>query len=334
MNIVQLIRRSRLGVDAILPGGNVSAQWTDEEMVTVANAAYDETWRMFRLARKKWGQRTMTNATPVFTMDGETYDPTVQLVIPAATSLGAQVNVLLPPDFGDLVRVTCLNQPLLRFRPAETETLYWLEREQETLIPGAFDTLMYFYDIVGARTMRVVPQTSTGLNLSIEYIPLRRPLYFSVAGTVSQATTVLTGAGTKWLTDSIATEDTGNQAELIIGTNSPTSSIINTNKDYPRIAAIASDTIATMVLSGTVAAGTTAIVAMAPALPRDTHRWISDYTSAFMLKKVNPELSMKYMEEVLARMEKTIQPIAVRRQLQESPVTEGIEEFHSITHKA
>lgn len=332
MNVVQIVRKARLGVDAILPGGNVSSQWTDEEGIAVANTAYDEMWRLFRLARKKWGMRTLTVSSSAFTMDGELYTPSSELSFTSASN-----NLLLPPDFGDLVRVTSTSATTVRFRPAEIETLYWLEREQESVVPGSVDVRVYFYDIVGNRTLRIVPSIASGgsaVSLSLEYMPLRRPLYISTNGTVTQSTTTLTGSSTTWLTDGIATEDSGNQAELIAGTNSPTSSIINVNRDYPRISAIASDTAATMKLSGTVAASTPSVVAMAPAVPRDMHRWLCDYVSAFMLKKVNPELALKYMEDVTRRMSETIQPVQTRRQLQESPVTEGVEEFHSITHNA
>src|SRR5262249_8310282 len=125
----------------------------------------------------------------------------------------------------------------------------------------------------------------------------------------------------------IFTENTGNFAEVISGTDDPKAPFISLVKDYPRVASITSDTAAVMVAGATISSGTKAILAMAPALPRDMHRWIADYASTLMLKKVNPEIAEKFGTEVMTRLTETIRPTAGRRQGQESTMTEDAEEF-------
>jgi len=327
------VRKSRLGVDAILPGGTVSSQWADEEAVDIINASYEEILRRYRLARQKWGMVTLRQDDPAFTREGETYTPSTSLKVVSTTN--HTTFLTLPPDFAEMVRILCLDNRTVRFLPAEYESYHWIDYEQRafdlsgnSLLLSTPDGLVFHYDIVGAKTLALNPPTSGTFNLQLDYIPLKRPLYYSTAGTVVQAGTALTGTGTTWVIDNIFTEDTSNSAELI--TVSGTSNLQNTgirlDKDYPRIASITSDTAAVMKVAATVAS-TNAIVSMAPILPRDVHKWISDYASALMLKKINPELADKYAAEVLARMDITIRPTAGRRQGQESKVSEDAEEF-------
>ncbi len=333
MNLAQLVRKARLGVDAILPGGTVSSQWADEEGVDIVNAAYEEVLRRFRLARQKWGMVTLRQDDAAFTRDGETYTPSTSLKLVSSTN--HTTFMTLPPDFAEMVRILCLDNRTVRFLPAEYESYHWIDYEQRafdlsgnSLLLSTPDGLVFHYDIVGARTLAITPPTTGTFNLQIDYIPLKRPLYYSTAGTVVQAGTALTGTTTKWVTDNIFTEDTSNAAELVAvsGTSSLQNIGIRLDKDYPRIASIQSDTAATMVQSASVAS-TNALVVMAPILPRDIHKWIADYAATLMLKKINPELAEKFGAEVLMRMDVTIRPTAGRRQGQESKVTEDAEEF-------
>jgi hypothetical protein len=217
------------------------------------------------------------------------------------------------------------------------ESYHWIDYEQRafdlsgnTLLLNTPDGLVFHYDLIAGRTLVLVPPTTGTFNIQIDYIPLKRPLYVSLNGTVTQAGTALTGAGTTWVTDNIFTENTQNAAELITlasGNQDLQNATISMNKDYPRIASITNDTAAVMVASATIAPATSAIVAMVPVLPRDIHRWIAELTSAFMLKKINPELADKFAMDLLKRLEESIRPTAGRRQGQESRVTEDAEEF-------
>src|SRR6266480_831818 len=336
MNIAQITRKARLGVDAILPGGTVSSQWSDEECVDIINVAYEEVYRRYRLARQKWGMVSLRQDDPAYTRDGETYNPFVSLRFTGTTRY-SPVFVTLPPDYAEMVRILCLNNRTVRFLPSEMESYHWVDYEQRafdlsgnSLLLNTPDGLIFHYDLAGSRTLVINPPTSGTFDIQIDYIPLKRPLYYSVAGTVQQdGGTNLVGTGTTWLIDNVYTESTGNAAELITVTGAATlqNTGISMIKDYPRIATITSDTTATMVSNATIAAGTKAIVAMVPVLPRDIHRWIAEYTSALMLKKINPEMAKSFGEDILQRLEETIRPTAGRRQSQESKVTEDMEEF-------
>jgi len=332
MNIIQLIRKARLGVDAILPGASVSSMWGDEESADTINTAYEEVLRRYRLARKKWGMRTVRQDDPAFTMEGETYTPSTALSFQGTP--GRPTIVTLPPDFSEVVRILCLNNRTVRFMPYEMESGHWTDYEQrgmdiggDSLLLNTPDGLVFHYDIISARSLILNPPTSGTFTIQVDYIPLKRPLYFSKAGTVAQAGTALTGTSTTWVSDNIFTENTGNFAEVISGTDDPKAPFISLVKDYPRVASITSDTAAVMVAGATISSGTKAILAMAPALPRDMHRWIADYASTLMLKKVNPEIAEKFGTEVMTRLTETIRPTAGRRQGQESTMTEDAEEF-------
>lgn len=336
MNLIQIVRKARHGVDAILPGGTVSSQWSDEECVDLANTAYEEIYRHFRLARNKWGAVSVRQDDAAFTRDGETYTPVTALSF-TGTATHSPVQVTLPPDFAEMVRILCLNNRTVRFLPAEMESYHWIDYEQRafdlsgnSMLLNTPDGLVFHYDIAGVRTLMINPPTTGTFTIQVDYIPLKRPLYYSLTGTVSQAGTALTGTGTTWITDNIFTRATENEAELISGLTAPTSiqdPLISMVKDYPKVSSLTSDTTATMQLSGTVGAGANFIMAMVPALPRDTHRWIADYMAALMLKKINPELAQKYGQDVVERFDKSIRPAAGRRQGQESRITEDAEEF-------
>jgi len=331
MNLAQIAKKSRLGVDAILPGGTVSGQWGDEEMVDLITSAYEEVWRRYRLARKKWGLLTLKQSDAAFTRDGETYTPTTALQITSSSN-----RITLPPDFGELTRILCLDDRSVRFIPADMEGYHFIDSEQggyddlNSVLTSAMGGLNLYYDIIAARTLIFTPPVATSLNLQLDYVPLKRPLYYTAAGTISQTGTALTGTGTTWVTDGLVTEDTGNAAELITLPGAFTTlgaATVRLDRDYPRVAALTADTTATMVASATIAGGTNYIMAMAPALPRDVHRWLAEYVSALMLKKINPELAEKYGADLLTRFDESVRPTAGRRQGQESPVTEDAEEF-------
>lgn len=334
MNLVQLAKKARLGCDAILPGNVVSSQWSDEELVDLINTSYEEIYRRYRLVRKKWGMVTVKQTDAPFGRDGEVYTPSTALQVTSAS-----VQLSLPPDFAEVVRILCLNDKTVRFSPGEIESRAWINMEQDgydavgNVLPDATGGLTVFYDLVGPRTLQMTPPVATTLNLQVDYIPLKCPLYYSNAGTVEQnATTTLIGTGTSWSSDNVYTAATGNWAELMTGSSSFTYSGWRLDRDYPHVARINSNTLATMKVASTLVAGMSFVMAMAPALPRDVHRWIADYTSALMLKKINPELAKQYGGEVLERYTESIRPSMTRRQTQESSVTEDSDEFGSVDY--
>jgi len=340
MNVVQLIRKARLGVDALLPSGAVSSMWDDDETSDIITEAYDEIYLRFRMARKKWGLLTVQQSDPSFTRDGETYSPGLNLVVGAGVN-NTPPRILLPPDFGEMVRVLCTSNRTVRFLPSQMESFHWVDMEQgsfnttgSSVIPSTPDGLSFYWDIIGSRTMIVIPPTTDTFNIQIEYIPMKQPLFYTSAGTVQidAGDTAVVGTGTQFMTACIFSESTSNAAELITGTNiaQDATGVVGLAKQYPRVAAINSDLSLTLVQPATVAmqgAAVQYILAMAPALPRVYHRWISRVASTLMLSKVSPQLADQYSQSIYKRFEEYIQPTAHVRQSQESVVTEDAEEF-------
>jgi len=337
MNVVQILRKARLGCDAILPGGTASSLWATDELIDLTTQANDELNMRLRLVRKKWGLVTLNIDSADIVRDGETYVPSDEL----ATLAGA-TEVRLPPDFAEMSKILCTNLTSMRFQPAEFESQYWVEAEQGSreedgtfLNSGTGFGATYFYDLVAERTLALTPPLADALDLSISYVPMKRPLYYSTTGTISvtNGSVVVNGDGTTWSSDNVFAEDDHQGCELIVGISSLSSTSVRLDKDYPRVARIGSNAQLELVSAypGVTATAQTFIVAMVPTLPRVYHRWIAELTSAFMLRKVNPELADKYAISLLGRFDTTIQPTAGARQSQESLVTDDDESFGGLS---
>lgn len=333
MNIVQIMRRARQGVDAILPGGYASSQWTDEEVLDLANEAYEGMLREFRLTHRKWGIQTLNTSSSAFTRDGETYTPSTSLVLGSTST-----KVTLPPDFAEMVRILCTNNRSVRFFPADHESDHWIDIEQagyddSTNLPvsGNPAGLVFYYDILGNRTAKFDPPVSTSFNLEIDYVPMFRPLLYSNTGTVAitNASTTITGTSSTFVTDNIFTSASGQACEIIVGMSNPQSNLLSVNRDYPAVSVVSSDTSATLQLAwgpATVSA-VPYILAMVPILPREYHRWMARLTSSLMLSKVNPDIAEKYFGRFMEQFRSQINPAIRRRTSQSSPIVEDADEF-------
>lgn len=329
MNLVQIIRKARLGCDAILPGGQASSLWQDDELVDLTDEANEYLELQLRLKMKKWGVQSITTATADFTREGETYSPASQLVLPSGAT-----TMSLPPDLGEIVRIICTSDTTARFVPASFESQYWIEMSQGalnqdgTFTAGADTTgQTYYYDVIAERTLAITPPLPVSITVALDYTPMKQPLFWSNTGTVSitQGTKTLTGVGTTWLTDGIFTGTSSQKAELLAGVSTLADNSIRLDRNFPVVASITSDTSAQMQLNWAPAtlAGSTFIMAMVPTLPRVYHRWIARMTAVLMLSKINADLSDKYSKAVLERFVTAISPTANRRQIQESPVTDA-----------
>lgn len=335
MNVIQIVRRARQGVDAILPGGYGAAQWSTEELVDLANEAYEWMQREFRLTHKKYGLTTLNTSSAAFTRDGETYTPSTALVVSSS-----QTKLTLPPDFAELVRLTCTNNRSIRFFPAQMESDHWVDREQGSYLDflSSLPTvdgqgLVFYYDIIDSRTLYIMPPFSgtTNLNLELDYIPMKRPLYWSSDGTVTitNGLTTIAGTGTRWSLDSVYTETEKQGAEIIVGPSDPESEQIRVDRDYPIVTSITDDTTATLKspYAAPTATDSPFIMAMVPAFPREYHRFLTRLTSSLMLSKVNPDVSEKFYAKYQMQFKEQINPVIRRRQSQSSPVVEDAEEF-------
>jgi len=333
MNCVQLMRRARQGVDAILPGGYASAQWVDEEVLDLLNEAYESMLREFRLTHRKWGLTTLNTSSAAFTRDGETYTPSTALVHGSASSI-----VTLPPDFAELVRILCTNNRSVRYMSAEHQTDHWIDLEQSsfddvtsTPLTGDPPGLVFYYDILGNRALKLTPPVTGSFSLEIDYIPMFRPLLYSNAGTVTitNGLTTIAGSGTAFTTDNIYTAASGQLAEIMVGVANPQSNQLQVTRDYPRVATITSNTAAALGSAWAPATVTSVpyIIAMSPVFPREYHRWLARLTSSLMLSKVNPDTAEKYFSKFLMQFKEQINPSIRRRTSQSSPIVEDSEEF-------
>jgi hypothetical protein len=278
---------------------------------------------------KKWGVQTLSTSSPAFTREGETYTPSTALVMAAGST-----TLSLPPDIGEIVRLLCTSDTTTRFIPAQFESQYWVDMEQGaknqdgTFVLGiGASGQSFYYDTIAERTLAITPPAPVAFSLAIDYTPMKRPLYYSNAGTISitQGATGIVGVGTTWLTDGIFTGASNQRAELLSGLNTLDATGVRLDRDYPVVASITSDTVATLQLPWaptTVAAGSF-ILAMVPTLPRVYHRWIARLTSVYMLTKVNPDLSDRYAKQVKESFSAGIAPTANRRQIQDSPITDA-----------
>lgn len=348
MNVAQLIRKARLGCDAVLPSGAVSALWLDDEMVDIANEAYDEATERLRLVHKKWGIKTVKQTDLAFSVEGETYDPGPNLTISNKTTTEYQeiisgtsdtpTKVWLPPDFLEMAWVTCMSNRTVRFIPAQAETYHWIDMLQGSfntsgggVLPSTPDGLTFYWDIMNNRTMTVIPPVTQTFTLQLDYIPLRRPMYYTTAGSVAliNGSATVAGTGTVFQSSNIYSEATSQAAELIPGVTSLQDANLLLSADYYRIKSIASDTSLTLVSPwpGNSNATSTYMIAMTPAIPRVYHRWISRLMSVLMLGKVSPDLRDKYRADWDKQFMEVIQPNIRVRQSQDSVVTEDSEEM-------
>jgi len=325
------MRKARQGVDALLPGGYASAQWVDEELVDLTNEAYESMQREFRLVHKKWGLITLNTSSAAFTREGETYDPSVSLVH------GSTNTVTLPPDFAELVRIKCTNNRSIRYFPAQIEMDHWIDSDQagfddttNLALSGDPVGLVFYYDVIGNRTLYLTPPTSGSFNLEIDYIPMFRPMSYTNLGTVAitNGSTAITGTNSTF-TDGVYSSASNQVAEIIVGASDPQSNVINVNKDYPAVRTLTSATAATLAASygGTSVTAAKYILTMAPVFPREYHRWLSRLTSSLMLSKVNPDIAEKYYSKFMQQFQNQINPAIRRRQSQSSPVVEDADEF-------
>jgi hypothetical protein len=325
------MRKARQGVDALLPGGYASAQWSDEEMVDLVNEAYEGMQREFRLVHKKWGLITLNTDSAAFTREGETYTPATSLVH------GTTNTVTLPPDFAELVRIKCTSNRSIRYFPAEIEQDHWIDSDQagwddttNLALAGDPAGLVFYYDVIGNRTLYFTPPTSGSFDLEIDYIPMFRPMAYTNLGTIAitNGDTAITGTNSTF-TDGVYSSVSNQAAEIIVGASDPQSNVVSVTKDYPAVATLTSNTAAVLAsnYSGTTVSAAKYILTMAPVFPREYHRWLARLASSLMLSKVNPDIAEKYFTKFTQQFQNQINPAIRRRQSQMSPVVEDADEF-------
>ena len=326
MNLLQIIRKARLNVDAIRTNNVTSALWGDDEVVDAVNTAMDTAARIIRLADSRILSKTLVStdgaaygsgnygAGSYGSMDliSETYN--LPSIIPNTT------DYILPPDFVRVVsiRPTDSGFQSLTFRPAAAQDKYFLDQRSipsSDLSSGIDSNQVFWYTLVGPRGIRFTPTPMDTIDLELVYDYRPPKLLYSVEGTVSitSGDSGVTGTGSTWFSSGIR-----NPAEVVIGADAVNT--VQLGRNYPHIDVVVSDTVAalTRVWQQASVVASPYGLAMVPLLPEEHHAWLAELAAATLMKKVNIEVAMK-MEQALEKVYKdTVQPEITIRQIQES----------------
>jgi len=324
VNLDQLIRRADFIADSIRASGTVSALWTTEEKVDLANEVYELVQPTLRLARRHYFARRMVSTDVSTTILRQTYAPS-SLALVADTR-----TYTLPPDFIELIRLSpristtdTVNQGV-RFTHRDVAAPEFVDRDLMGGLSGTQNLGGYLFSVQEDRTVRISPAARAALEVELVYVAQRPPLFRSTAGTVSVSGTAVTGVSTTFSDDIIM-----GRAELILGTSGVgTAPTPNVARVYPVVSTVDSNTALTLVgpTPGTYAAGTGMIVSSVPMLPLVHHRWLASLVAILMQRKINFALAEAMLREKFAEWEKFVMPnLTAPQQSQDAEDTQGFE---------
>src|SRR3990167_5859203 len=275
------MRKARFEVDAIRASGVTSALWSDEEVIDAANTAMDRAARLIRLA-----------GSNILTKFMKSTDSSVDLV----------TEVYSPSSF---TQKGWIDQSVLTASDVST-------------IAGSEQ--IFYYTIIGARTLRIRPIVTSTFDVEILYQYRPAKLLDYSTGTIKLTTNSTTahGVGVTWVTSGIQVP-----AELHVHLVD-TDHTVNLSSVYPRISAIISETDATLSRAWPSEPYSGAYhISTVPQLPEEHHAWLAQVTAAIMLRKVSPDLSKAALEDLDKQLSLEVQPEIAIRQVQESlPVDE------------
>lgn len=291
MNCDQIYRLALFQADMIRQAGTVSSFVVTNELVSWVNDGNRRLESVLHATNADYGLRTMNSETDTTAerIWGISYTPSTSLRIAVDT-----ITYTLPADFKKMraIRVVTDDYETVDILPRDVSTRDFQEalRASNTTSFSAGSTM--YYDIIGDRTMRIVPAVNAALDIEIQYIARTRPLVRYETGTlaVTDATTAVTGSSTIWSTFS---PFDANYLDIMFGTSgSSTVPTVNPTWDYDQInmakvSSITSDTALVIAAnkSGTLASGTGYILSAVPQTPPEYHFAIADYVTAKILLK-------------------------------------------------
>lgn len=291
MNLDQIIRLGAYQADAIKQAGTLAPFVTTTELVSWANEANYRLEKELRAVNENYFAKQTTSATASAKILGIDY---------AGSSFAFSSGTLvytLPPDFLRLVsiHITTSGYSGSRFERRS----YQDPAFQEALRTGAklMSGPAFYYDIIGERTLAVVPDPGATLALSLTYISRWRKLTRYSTGTVASpaAATAVTGTSTAWSTGTLFDAA---YLDIMFGTSaSATLPVPDPSWDYEgdnlaRVASITSDTAIVLASNkvSTIAAGTGYILSAVPRIPAEHHNAIANFVWAKILAKAGSQV--------------------------------------------
>lgn len=333
MNLLQIMRKARFGVDAIRANNAVSALWSDEELADLVNTAMDKAAQIIRLADSRILSKTLASNSAV-AYSGGSYgagsygsEDLISEVYNMFQVTAEVTDYVLPPDLARVVSIRPVDVQFqaVVFRPMNTQDKYFLDQRSipsADLISSSNSNQTFWYTLVGSRGIRFTPTPKDNINIELVYDFRPPKVFYSTLGSVTifSGSDGLSGNASDWLTKGIRPP-----AELVVGADAVNS--VRINQYYPTILGIASDSAAQMTRPWQTGSVVTSAygLAMVPALPPEHHAWLADMTSAMMMRKVNADTSEKMMLALEKQLKDLVQPEITVRQIQESIPVEPFE---------
>jgi hypothetical protein len=318
MNADQIVKVAAFQASAIKQDGSLTPFYTLSELYAWLNDANFELEKEIRSIFDDYFVRVMssTDTTPQKIL-GITYTPT-SLQIPAATS-----RISLPPDFETMRRIRCITAgyEYMDFEHRDMGNRSFVEYHQVppdfTVPPGG----RHFYDIIAERTLFIVPQLTSPIDIEIIYVARTKPLVRYATGTMSVAdgTAAVTGVGTTW---SSGTPFDSTYLDMMIGVTAPTAiTNVDVSWNYDgvtrnRVASITNDTTITLASNkvGVANAGTAYILSSVPVLPPEHHAALADYVTAQMFAKAQKDSQFdRYMGKFQKRLGNILNSVNIRQ---------------------
>jgi hypothetical protein len=254
-----------------------------------------------------------------------------QTYAPSSLTLVADTRTYtLPPDFVEVLRLspristTDLTNQGVRFVHRDLASPEFVDRDLAGGLSGTQFAGHYLFDVQWVRTLRIAPAARAALEMELVYAAQRPPLARTTAGTVSVATTTVTGVATTF-SDVLQM----GAAEIILGTSgSATVPTPNVSLVYPVVSTIDSNTQLTLVgpTPGTYAAGTGYIVSSVPQIPLVHHRWMASLLAVLLHRKVNFAVAEAMLKVKFAEWERFVVPnLSAPQQSQDPEETPSFE---------
>lgn len=329
MNADQIVKLAAFQANQIKQDGSLAPFFTIPELYTWLNDGNLELEKAIRSIYDDYFVRVMNSATGTTAEKilGIDYTPSSSLQLAASTS-----RFSLPPDLETVRSIRCVTAGF-EYMEFEHKDMGHRNFQEFLKVPSSYSTTpggRAYYDIIGERTLFIVPQLSSAVDIELIYVARTLPLHRYASGTIAitDATTTVTGTSTTWST---GTPFTAAYLDLLVNVTTPTA-LTNVNPSWVydgvtrnRVASIASDTSLTLASNkvGAAAGGTAYILTSLPVLPPEHHHALADYVTAQIFAKQSKlDLFDRWFAKYEARKTTILNAISQRQ-----PDTEYVEEY-------